>query len=632
MEENIPVEAYKQPFDHSKLKRMVETYLDVTRQNAMLAQRDRDYFDGDQLNAEIRADLSQRGQPLIFTNKIAPGINGVLGIIDSAESDPEAYPRNDSSKDAADLVTKTLRFLADQTNYKKVRGQASENFIIQGSCAAIIDWDGRDLNLARIQWEDFIHDPLSREHDFSDAKYLGVGKLLDEADAAAMFPDTYPELGNPTGDLGNFFDDKSKARWWGNPQRRQVRVIDLYYEAVGDWHRAIFCQAGMLYAGKSTFIDDCGCTISPIIATSFEISRSGDRYGAIRNMIPLQDEINARRSRGLHIINHRQVRQSDMYAPAQNKEIARREAARADGAIPFGWEPVTTQDMAQNQMTFFQQSQTDIDRMLPTPAVLGRVTSSNESGRARQILQQAGYLELSRQLGRFEAFELNVFRKLWLAARQCLDQPTWIRIVDDPRAPEFLQINEPVIGPVQQPVIDPSTGQPVIDPQTGQPVTHVTMGQVGTKNRLAELDMDIILTTVPDHATLQQEIWEQVLDYAKGTGISPFDPHFIALLEMSPLPNKRETIDKIKRLAAEQAPQQDGAQQAMQQQAMQASQADVAVKSAKAAKDQAHAAKTAIEATALGASLSQIMPPETIQAIIQRGQAQFQQQPNGLPH
>jgi hypothetical protein len=620
-------EAYKPPFDHAKLKRMVENYLDVTRQNASAAQRDRDYFDGLQLSGEVRAELAKRGQPAIWTNRIGPSISGVLGIIDSAESDPEAYPRNQSSQDAADVVTKTLRYLADKTDYKKVRGQASDTYIIQGTCAAIIDWDGRDINLQRVRWEDFIHDPLAREHDFEDAKFLGVAKLLDEADVAGMFPETFAALGNPSGDFGNFFDDNSKARWWGSSKRNQVRVIDLYYDAGGDWHRAIFCQTGMLYAGKSEFADDCGCSICPIVATSYEITRAGDRYGAIRNMVPLQDEINARRSRLLHLTNHRQVQQTDMYAPAANKDIARREAGKADGTIPFGWEVKPAPDLAQGQMQILTQSMADLDRMAPTPAVLGRVTSQSESGRARQILQQAGYLELSRGLGRFEAFELSIYRKLWLAARQFLDQPTWIRIMDDPRAPEFLQLNEPLMGAVAKPVIDPQTGQPIIDPATGQPHVQMSIGQVGAKNRIAELDMDIILTTVPDTATLAQEVWKDILEYAGSTGISPFDPHFLALLEMSPIPDKRNTIDKLKRLGAEQ--QQEGGQaQAMAAKAaMQTSQADVAVKSAKAAKDQAHAAKTAIEATALGASLAHIMPPETIQSIIQHGQAQFQPGP-----
>jgi hypothetical protein len=630
-------EVYKQPFDHSQLKHMVDDYISATDVNARLAQRDRDYFDGEQLDSHLKETLRKRGQPAIAINKIGPAISGILGIIDAADSDPEAYPRSQSSQDAADVVTKTLRYLADRANYKKVKAQVSENFVMEGTGAALLEWNGQHIDISRIRWEDFIHDPFSREHDFCDAKWLGVAKLIDQADARAIAPEAFDALGTPSGDFGGFFDETRKAKWWSDSKRKLIRVVDLYYQAEGDWHRAIFVQNGMLYAGKSDYLDEMGMTFCPIVATSFEIKRNGDRYGAIRNMIPAQDETNARRSRMLHLVNQRQTRQTDLMAPAQNADIAKREASKADGTIPYGFEVINAPDMAMGQMQLLQESKDDLDRMAPTPAVLGRVTGNNQSGRSRQILQQAGYMELSRYMSRLEGLELALYRKLWMIARQFLDQPTWVRIVDDPRAPEFLQINEPIMGPVPTPVIDPTTGQPVIDPHTGRPAITIKQGQVGAKNRLAELDMDIVISTVPDTVTLQQEVWENVLDYAKGTGISPFDPHFIALLEMSPLPNKRETIDKIKRLAAEQQPQQDGAQQAAAQQAIAVSQADVAVKSAKAAKDQAHAAKTAIEATALGASLSHIMPPEMIQAVINHGQAmlsgqgQAMQDPSQLP-
>ncbi len=584
---------YTQPLTHTKLKKLVTQYLDVTRENNDLARRDRDYYDGAQISASMRAELQKRGQPPIYDNKIFSAMSGLFGLIDAGETDPEAWPRTGSGKEAADVATKTLRFVADKADFKRVRKAASESFLIEGPAAAIMGWDGRKVTCAPIYWADLIYDPFSRDHDFADAKFMGVGKLLDVEDVKLMFPEAYTRLKEPTGDMSSWYDDANKMKWWGD-QRRQVRVVDLYYDVGGEWHRAIFVEAGMLYAGPSEYHDDDGVTINPIKGTTFEVSREGDRYGAVRNMVPLQDEVNARRSKLLHHVNHRQVQITDPMAAQTDKEIARREASKADGVIPFGYAASSAPDLAQGQMMILQASSASLDRMAPTPAVLGRVTGTGESGRSRQILQQAGYMEMSRRFGRFEDFEHACYRTMWHIAREYLDQPQWVRIVDNPKAPEFLQINEPVMGMVMAPVIG-SDGQPVIDPMTGRPAMRPIMGVTGMKNRLAELDMDILISTVPDTVTLQQEVFSKIMETVGSTGLDVFDPRFKVYLEMSGLPNAREVMETIERAKAE-AEQQGAEVAAAQQQAQDAAQqVELAVKGAKATKDSALAQKAQAE-------------------------------------
>jgi len=520
-----------------------------------------------------------------------------LGLLDASATDPEAFPRTPRSQDAADVVTKSLRFLADKADWSKTRKRASENFYIEGTCAVLQEFAGDHVSTSRIRWEDFIFDPLTREHDFEDAKWLGVAKLVDAADVEKMFPEAYAALGSPkTGDMASFFDKDNKEKWWSSPKRDRLRVVDIYIEVVGDWHRAVIIDSGMLYAGPSPYHNDNGETICPITAVSFETRPNGDRYGPIRNMVPLQDGVNARASRLLHAVNSRQTRQTDLYAPAGNAAIARREAAKPDGVIPYGFEALQSPDLAQGQMLILQQNMADLDRMAPTPSVLGRSTSANESGRARQILQAAGNTEISRQSSRFEDFELTVYRKMWLIAREHLDQPMIIQIADDPRAIEFLTVNEPIMGQVQQPVIDPMTGQPAVDPMTGQPMMKAAMGVVDTKNKLAELDMHIILSTVPDTVSLQHETTQMLFEYASATKTPVSSPEFLLMLELTQLPDKRETIERIKRAVAEQ--QQQGSEQQAEaaQMQMEGAQADIDAKKAKTAKDAAHAAKAGAEA------------------------------------
>ena len=118
-----------------------------------------------------------------------------------------------------------------------------------------------------------------------------------------------------------------------------------------------------------------------------------------------------------------------------------------------------------------------------------------------------------------------------------------------PQAPEFIQVNEPEMGMVMQP--QPMTdemGQPVIDPATGQPAVQMipAIGVVGVKNRLAELDMDIIVDTVPDQISLQQEVWGEIMQLVGSTGqglAAVFTPEFELMIQASPLADKARVIE-----------------------------------------------------------------------------------------
>jgi hypothetical protein len=142
---------------------------------------------------------------------------------------------------------------------------------------------------------------------------------------------------------------------------------------------------------------------------------------------------------------------------------------------------------------------------------------------------------------------------MWLRAQQFWQAPMWIRVTDDVKAPEFIQVNEPEMGMVMQP--QPMTdemGQPVIDPATGQPAVQMipAIGVVGVKNRLAELDMDIIVDTVPDQISLQQEVWGEIMQLVGSTGqglAAVFTPEFELMIQASPLADKARVIELIKK-------------------------------------------------------------------------------------
>jgi hypothetical protein len=95
-----------------------------------------------------------------------------------------------------------------------------------------------------------------------------------------------------------------------------------------------------------------------------------------------------------------------------------------------------------------------------------------------------------------------------------------VRVTDDEGAPEFVGLNMP---------------PGAMDPRTGEPVQP---------NQIAQLDVDIILDSVPDTANIQAEAFQQLSELAKLYG--PQEVPFDDLLFLSPMQGKRDLMERRK--------------------------------------------------------------------------------------
>ncbi len=595
-QDTIPAPMKQDLVELTWLRKLFDDSRELTTADRIRAEKGRDYYDGpEQLNSDVRRTLRARGQPSIYSNRVRPAIDGILGVLEGSKVDPRALPRNPVDDGAADVATKSLRFIADSNRFQEVKLDCAENFLVEGTCAAIHEWDGRKIVSSQIRYEEFFYDPYSRRPDFKDARYMGSAKWMDLAVVRKLYPEATASIGDLLTPAASAMDStwqdrpESAGLAWVDRKRQRLMVVELYYNDGTGWFRYLFCGAGTLESGSSAYINvQTGETRCPIEAESCYVDRKNGRYGRIADMIPIQDEINARRSRLLHLANSRQVQQSDPAAAPVDAKTARAEAAKADGVIPAGWQIVPTADIASGQALLLQESKSEIERMGPTPAVLGRQGEAAQSGRARLVLQQAGMTELARPIGRVEDWENRCFRQMWMLAQQYWTGPTFIRVTDDPRSPDFLQVNEPV--PVKN-----EDGTPVMEIAQGPDGQPVAQPMVKIKNRIAEMDMDIIIDSSPDTASLAQEVWADLLELAKIVPIG--SPQFMIAIEMSPLPNKREVIERLEAWQAKQAQQQqpDPVQQMAVQLEMGEKQAEIANTQADTEKKQADTAQTYFE-------------------------------------
>lgn len=533
-----------------------------------LCERDRDYKDGKQLSEEERETLKKRGQPPVVFNRIRRKINYLLGLERQSRKDPKAFPRNPKDEAAAQAVTDSLRFIAESEQFDDKRSEAWENLLVEGTGALMVgikqDRYGLTPSLVHIPWDRFFYDPHSRRNDFSDARYMGIVTWYDVAEAEEMWPDAKTAITQTmaNGHHSETYDDRPKFKVWADNKRARVRVIEIYCVKGGVWHRAVLTQAGFLEAySPSPYLDEEGQPSNPIIAMSLYVDRDNNRYGDVRDLIDPQDEINKRRSKGLHLISMRQVRVGPN--ATQGADDIRRELARPDGVITSDdVEVLNTNDMAAQNLNLLQEAKAEID-LLGANAALSGKNENDMSGRAILAQQQGGMVEVALHFDRLRFLTLNTYRAMWARIRQTWDGERWVRVTDDERNLKFTGINQPVTA--AQKMQEEIEGNPQVmqrlarDPGAQQRLALFMQSPqaqqvVEMRNVPAETDVDILIDEGMDTPTIQAEQWSELVKLAS-TGMLAIPPDL--LIESSQLRDKEKLLERLN----QPNPAQDQAQQ-----------------------------------------------------------------------
>ncbi|WP_114227035.1 MULTISPECIES: hypothetical protein [Sphingomonas] len=553
------------------------------------------YFFNEQIPAAVEKIWRERNQPIIYTNKIDCAINGVLGVYDAAQSDPKCEARDPSQQDSADIATKVLRYLNDRADTRSVKMKLSKDYFIYGSCAIIVGegaYTGTDrIAVRHVPWSDFFYDPTSKEQDYSDASFMGISMMLHRGEAKRLYPEKAEMFDGCFATLPGWMDEANQQLWLDKKDQK-VRIVELYFKHTdGQWHKVTYCAGGFIDFGISPFMDDDGNRICPILAASFEINPdTRERFGPIMALRPLQDEYNARRGVLLNEAQNHRIRITEQGLNAKDKKTAQAEAKKADGVLPWGTDMVSVPDIAAGQAQLLAKTEADFDRRTPSSTVLSAMRGQ-DSGRARQILQNAGLTEWSRAFLHLEKLEERMNRHLWFGAKQFMTTKQWIRTTGEARAADYLEINVPV-GVNMVPQTD-AQGAPVMDPTTGAPAMKAVPV---LEKALATMDVDIILDSVPDTVSLQQEANEQILKYAEGMQLSITDPQFRLVMELFLTVDRTRQLERydagMARMQEQAAPMQQ-MQQQMQQMQQQLEHLRV---QAEAQKDLAHANKLNAEA------------------------------------
>ena len=520
-----------------KLKRAYQDYLGNKRAEIDEAKESRRYYHSAQwTEAQIKV-LKKRKQPVTTLNRIGRKIDGVVGVLERMRQDPKAFPRTPQHDEGADLATACIRYVLDQQEWTPKSSEVARDGAIEGIggieinliAAAKDKPDDRDIEFDIVEPDSFFYDPRSYRADFSDARYMGVSKWIDLELAKEMFSDKATELDASVSSGTEFTSNPDRENKWFDSTRKNIRLVDCWYKHGGKWCYSIFTGATVLMEGPSYLIDEKGETECKYIMYSASVDHDGDRYGFVRNMKSSQDSINFKESKLNHILASRRLIMTN--AAVQDVERARSEWARPDGVIianPGGEVKADDQsfDFA-GWSKLLAEAKTEIENFGPNPAVLGQGVEK-QSGRAIQLLQQAGIAELGPYITAYRGWKVRVYRAIWNAVQRYWSADRWIRVTDDEGVAQFIQINGLRT--------DPMTGAPTIT------------------NAIGQLDVDIIIDEGPDSVNMAADTYDALLALAQaGAQVPP-----AVLIELSPGIDSRT---KKKVLGMIEQAQQPGPQQ-----------------------------------------------------------------------
>lgn len=534
------------------------------------SERDRDYYDGKQWTEAETSALEKRGQPVVTFNRIQRKINYLKGLEAQTRKDPKCFPRTPGDDGAAQAATDALRFVCEDQQWDSIRSEAFESIMVEGTGAVFVGAaqgkQGIDPTLIQIPWDRFYSDPFSRRPDFSDATYMGIVTWLDFDEAVEKWGDRAEIIESTLNRSKNHdtYDDRPKSNLWADYKRKRVRFCEEYYLVKGVWHRCVFTQGGWVEDPEpSPFLDEDGKPENPIKAISAYVDRDNNRYGEVRAMISPQDEVNKRRSKGLHLINSRQARVSR--SAWGDVSQLKRELAKPDGMVMADkdeFEVIQTGDMAALNLEMLQEAKAEIDLLGPNAALAGK-NENDQSGRALLAQQQGGMVEVALLMDRLRHLSLAVYRAIWARIRQYWQEERWIRVTDDERNLKWVGLNAP------KTMLEIAAERLQGDPQAEMKLALLARDPraqmvMEVKNPVAEIDVDIVIDEGMDTPMVQAEQFTELAKIMPSIIQLP-TPYAKMLIQASSLRDKDKILETIEQIPQQIPPEVQKQLQEMQQ-------------------------------------------------------------------
>lgn len=540
------------------------------------------YYHIDQWTQAQLKVLKKRHQPPITFDRTGRKIDSLSGTIRRLRTDPKAYPNTPRGEQGAEVATQVIRTINDASFAEDLEVECCRDGLIHGIGVDELvltqgDKGDPDLRFAYVDPKTFFYDPRSLRSNFQDVRFHGVYKWadIDELDilvegASAMVKDALDQDGG----YWTAFDTDRENLWVDS--RKRVRLVDHWYKRGGLWQWCLHTGNVELMTGESPFKNERGMSISKYHAFANMIDIDGDHYGFIRRLRGPQDAMNQHRSKAIHIMNTRQIKIQE--GSVDDVEVTRREAARPDGTLVYrgdkgNLEIIQPEAEFLQQTKYYEDAKSEIDSFGPNQQLIQEF-GQNVSGRAANMLQQAGLAELGPFLKNFRMWKLERYRAAWIAAQTHWTADRMLRVTDDQEVVQFMQINGVELDPWGRPVL---------------------------VNMLGNIDVEIKIDEGRDSETVMSDIFDLLMGLSQNN--VPVPPQVIIQASGLPLTEKKKLITMLS--------QPDPAKEAAQSAIIQKTQAEAQKLQAEAGNAQTKGLLNLAKARTEGMPTGQPEPPKT---------------------
>ena len=490
---------------HRRLLSYYRQELDRQSENRFQMAIDEDYYDSIQWSEEEAQILKDRGQAPIVYNVIATSINWIIGTEKRGRTDFKILPRTKEDTKPAELKTLLLKYISDVNRLPFHRSRAFEDAIKVG-----IGWledgaqdedDGEPIYSRYESWRNILHDSASTELDFSDGRYIFRTKWVDVDVAKALFPGREAQIdsasvdatmmtgiddgdGHIPMDFAEF--DRSNfgvSRTVVTHKRKRVRLIECEYRTPekvqklrgGPLKGEVYDpedpnHVDAVSSGASRLVNKLMMRVrvahmtvkdllwegpSPYKHNAFRFTpiwcyrrgRDNLPYGIIRSVRDIQDDVNKRASKALHILSSNKVIMDEGALPegVSLDEFAE-EVSRSDAIIVKrqGKELVLNaeRELAAPHLDLMSRGISMIQQVGGvTDENLGRQTNA-ASGIAIARRQDQGTLATNKPFDNLRlAAQMQGEKQLSLLEQFCTQQKAF-RITNERGSAAFHQIND----------------------------------------------------------------------------------------------------------------------------------------------------------------------------------------------
>lgn len=489
---------------HTKLMDLYRMELARQEENRAQQAMDEDYYDHEQWTPEEKAVLEGRGQAPIVYNVIAQSLNWIIGSEKRGRTDYKILPRGEEDAKPAEGKTKYMKYLSDTNRTPFQRSRAFED------CAKVgIGWlevyvqdedDGEPIRTRYESWRNMVWDSASTELDGSDMRYQFRSKWVDEDIAKMLAPDradiieqsaTSSLVAHGSHDQTDADEAMDAAEESMNSigmhaisfgGRKRVRLIEAWYRTPQDVQRmsggpfngqiydesdprhaeavqmgakviskgmmvtrvALMTSKGLLYDGQSPFRHN---RFKFVPVWGFRRGRDNLPYGIIRGMRHIQDAINKRASKALHILSTNKIIMEEGALPDDwDVQDLAEEAAKPDAILVVRKGYRMDLDADRNLgAEHMQQMSYDIGFVQTASGItdenLGKETNA-ASGVAIARRQEQGSLSTSKLFDNLRlASQMQGELELSLIEQYVTDEKQF-RITNQRGKPEFITVND----------------------------------------------------------------------------------------------------------------------------------------------------------------------------------------------